>query len=479
MLVTRLRCDRALTIETGLCARGWSRRMANSISLFQRPKREAKSIVRPRWNYLEAVDTSRLPDRVRSVVEARAARLIGQRRVTLAMIERCVLLAGDVPGLRLRSTLMRGEQAGGTRLVLEGTHRWAQGSVGVDNRLSDQNGKWQFTASAALNSVFGRGEQVYGALSGSDGLEEIFGGQSPLKFWGVGTVVPVGTDGLTINPEFTVSKSRPRVGPGFLQSEDHFERFAFRASYPVILTRSRTLTVKAAYEHIAQTSTAVDFAFDLSRDRYSVLRGGVEAAALTPWGASVTGALTLSQGIGGRSEADAANSDVPLSRQGAGPVFSKILAEAGYIQPLPEGFQLSLSGRGQSALGDPLLKPEQLSLDTADILSGFPSGTFVVDSGIVGRIELSRPFGFGLPGVSAVVTPYVFAAAGRGWLEQPTAVERKSTAAQSLGVGVRSLIEGADRWPAASLQLEAARVSSDDPNVPDETRASFSASLRF
>lgn len=148
-------------------------------------------------------------------------------------------------------------------------------------------------------------------------------------------------------------------------------------------------------------------------------------------------------------------------------MFTKLLAEARYVQPLREGIQLSLSGRGQSPFGEPLLKPEQLTLDSADILSGFASGTFSVDSGIVGRMELSRPFDIHLDRLSSVVTPYVFAAAGRGWLEQPTVVERKSTTGRSLGIGVRGLIEGADRWPTATVQLEAARVSSDDPNVID------------
>ena len=189
--------------------------------------------------------------------------------------------------------------------------------------------------------------------------------------------------------------------------------------------------------------------------------------------------VTLSRGLGGRSPAEAAASEVPPLRQGAGPVFTKLLAEARYVQPLVEGIQLSLSGRGQSPFGEPLLKPEQLTLDSADILSGFASGTFSVDSGIVGRMELSRPFDIHLDRLSSVVTPYVFAAAGRGWLEQPTVVERKSTTGRSLGIGVRGLIEGADRWPTATVQLEAARVSSDDPNVIDETRATFSASLRF
>ena len=55
--------------------------------------------------FIEAVDVKGVPERVRGVVLARAKGLIGKRRIKLGEIERRLLIAGDAPGLRLRSTM--------------------------------------------------------------------------------------------------------------------------------------------------------------------------------------------------------------------------------------------------------------------------------------------------------------------------------------------------------------------------------------
>ena len=73
--------------------------------------------------FIESIDTSRVPERLRPVIVARTNALIGKRHITLGEIERRLLIAGDAPGLRLRSTLARGQREGGTRLVLEGIYR--------------------------------------------------------------------------------------------------------------------------------------------------------------------------------------------------------------------------------------------------------------------------------------------------------------------------------------------------------------------
>ncbi|MBV9286828.1 MAG: ShlB/FhaC/HecB family hemolysin secretion/activation protein, partial [Hyphomicrobiales bacterium] len=71
--------------------------------------------------FVEGVDVKAVPERQRALVEARLASLIGKRHVTLAELERRLILASDVPGLVLSSTLARGAEPGGTLLVLEAT----------------------------------------------------------------------------------------------------------------------------------------------------------------------------------------------------------------------------------------------------------------------------------------------------------------------------------------------------------------------
>jgi hypothetical protein len=46
-------------------------------------------------------------------------------------------------------------------------------------------------------------------------------------------------------------------------------------------------------------------------------------------------------------------------------------------------------------------------------------------------------------------------------------------------VGVRGAIEGPDGQLGGSITFEAARHYSDDPNVPDGYRGSFSAGVHF
>src|ERR1700680_287139 len=71
-------------------------------------------------------------ERVRELVAARMSSLVGRRHVKLGEIERRLSIAGDVPGLRLKSTLARGEELGGTLLVLEGTHRLVSATAKPD-----------------------------------------------------------------------------------------------------------------------------------------------------------------------------------------------------------------------------------------------------------------------------------------------------------------------------------------------------------
>ncbi|MFM9776275.1 hypothetical protein ACKI1Z_41745, partial [Streptomyces galilaeus] len=71
--------------------------------------------------FVEEIDLSGVPAPVRGTVAAVLAPLRGKRQVRLGRIERALLLAGDAPGLALRSTLATGSQPGGTRLIVEGT----------------------------------------------------------------------------------------------------------------------------------------------------------------------------------------------------------------------------------------------------------------------------------------------------------------------------------------------------------------------
>lgn len=429
--------------------------------------------------FIEGIDVAGVPERAVAVVAARTDFLVGRRHVTIAEIERALLIAGDVPGLKLKSTLMRGSREGGVRLALEGEHRLVSGSLGADDHLSQALGIWQLHGSLAINSPFGAGEQIYGTLGLGADLRAATEGTSPLTVYGGGAVVPIGTNGVTLNPEYTRSTTRTAQAPGVPATLGTFERYALRLRDPLLLTRKTSLYLNLSLEEVTQQVAAPDFGVMLNSDRYAVLRAGPDYTTALLWGESLQLGANLSKGLGGRTAADAAASNVPLSRLGAGPDFTKFTANARLSQPLPAGMRLDLIAAGQYALGKPMLRPEQIALDGSDAVSAFASGTFTADQGITLRGELARPFAVSLNAGNAVVSPYLFSSYGRGWLVDATSVEQSVINASAFGFGVRGSVEAKAGLPAASLGIELGRGYTDMPGIRQGWRANVNASALF
>jgi hemolysin activation/secretion protein len=430
--------------------------------------------------FIEKVQVDKVPDRARALVTRRMAALVGRRHVKLGEIERRLLIAGDVPGLRLKSALARGESLGGALLVLEGTDQVVSVTASIDNHLPLSLGTWSYGPTVALNSPFGFGEQLYASAQWSGDPKQISDSNSPLRVLGVGAVLPLGFDGWILNPEYTNSRSLPQPVSGGLASIGQFERVALRTSYPFIRTRTNTLTLTGAFEYISQNVALPLFETDLNRDRYGVLRiGAAYETGLPWWNETLQTSATLSHGTGGRDATDAATSGIPLSRQGAGPLFAKANADVHLIQPLPEAFRVDLIVRAQASFDQPLLVSEQFSLDGPQAVSAYPSGTLNVDQGGTLRGELSRPTA--IPGfiVPLTVSPYGFAAVGAGRVVEPTIVELAVVQAGAVGAGLRGAIDMPGGYQGAAFSVEVARQYSNLPNLTQGWRANVSMSIRF
>jgi hemolysin activation/secretion protein len=430
--------------------------------------------------FIEKVQVADVPERVRALVAERMASLIGRRHIKLDEIERHLLISGDVPGLRLKSTLARGEKLGGALLVLEGTHQLVTGTTSVDNQLPASLGTWTYGTSVALNSAFGIGEQFYGSAQTGGDLRQSFDPASPFRVLGIGAVLPLGLDGWTVNPEYTYSRTVPEPASGGLANIGTFTRFALRSSYPVIRTRAETFTLIGAYEYIDQNVFLPMLDTDLNRDRYGVLRVGATIDTALPWlDESMQASATFSQGTGGRDTADAASSGIPLSRQGAGPFFNKANVDAHLIQPLSEEFRFDLFGRAQTSFGQPLLTPEQFFLDGPQAVSAYATGALPVDEGATLRGELSRPFSVQGPIAPLILSPYAFGVVGAGRLDDPTAVEVTLVQAASFGAGVRSGVDLPSGYQGLTVNFEVARQFSDLPTLAHGWRESVSINMRF
>lgn len=434
--------------------------------------------------FVEAIDTSRLSARVRGRVDAVTAGLVGVRRLTLALFERKLLLAGDIPGLALRSTLEPGASPGAVRLILNGEHRPLGAELSIDNSLPKSLGATSATLSAAFQSVAGFGELAYITASGSPSNGWL-ASEGSRRLVAAGIILPVGTDGLTFNAEATLSDTHPRSGPGMLETASTLRRLAFRLAYPLIRSRSTNLTLRGALEVADERQSAPLFDITLYDDRLRPIRIGVDLAhvvALT--GTSVSFGLDFSQGfhwLGSRGRTDATFNQ-PLSRLGGSDVFSKLEFRARLNQTLLWNFALELSGRAQYALTGPLLNSERFTLGGPRSLSALDSGLLAGDSGWLVRAELQYS-AFIPPGPAGqgVLVPYLFASRGQAVNLRPTAVEHRTVGATNVGAGVRSTVIPAELpfGPRAiDLGLEGARQIGDGPGN-DGWRVNANASLKF
>ncbi|WP_225205953.1 ShlB/FhaC/HecB family hemolysin secretion/activation protein [Novosphingobium huizhouense] len=387
--------------------------------------------------FLEDIDLTGVPAAARGAVAASVMGLRGKPHLRAREVERALLLAGDVPGLALRSALERGANPGGTRLLLAGEFRSAGASLGLRNDYDPALGSLGLSAEASLNSPFGGGELLYGYVASGRDLGRLVDGTGRVRVLGGGALLRLARGALTLNPEATFSRTRPDPAPGAPVTLGRLERETLRLGYVAVRRRARTVVLTATLERTDSINSATDFDVDLSHDRFLAARLGLSASLGGAGRPAATLALRWNQGLGdlgARTAHDVATSFVPFSRQGAANDFSHVDAELTGVMPVAPALSLSLHVRAQSAFGAALLRTEQLSLEGADGLSAYVGGQTAVDSGAVARGELVAS----LPARTLGLNPYLFGAAGTGRIARPTGPEPSRVTAFALGTGLRA-----------------------------------------
>lgn len=425
--------------------------------------------------FIEEIVVDNVAQALRTAVLARLQPLLQQRRLTESELERRVLVAGELPGLRLRSALVRGTQEGGTKLVLEGQATRFDLLTQWDNRLSDTLGRDQLGASLALNSPLGWGEQWY--VAASYGVRQGSQQHATLRSLGAGVVLPLGTSGATLNPELTQAHTEPRSANGLLSTDGAFRRASLRLNYPLQRSRTSQWDLHWGFEHIAQTLRASDFNVDLSSDRYRAMRLGLEGSTLLTTQARLKLDGTLSAGLGGRNDADVQTTGLPTSSLGASPRFTKAVLGMALRQPVATAWTLDGQMRGQTTFGHAVFKPEQFALDGRDTLPAFAPGSLNADQGALLRLQVGRTLATGTPAFAALA--YGFVAAARGHVFEATALETASIKAGAAGFGIRIERQAPPNAAVLTLTLEASTGRSNQPTQRRNNRVDMGASLRF
>ena len=465
---------------------------------------------------IERIDVSALPDEVRGRVAALLASLVGTPGLTLALLERTLLLAADTPGTVLRSTLAPGAAPGASVLVVEARYKPVTGFAAVDNTLAPALGSYTTAFGLDFNSLAGQGESLYLRASGlpiTGGSAAFLGAEPRNRALAAGLILPLGYDGLSLTLEATDARTAARAAAGTIGFGSDFTRTSARLRYPLI--RSRDLTVIAGTDVDVQEERVdirVPIVTPFSHDRLRIARESTDLLWYLPnegalWGLPaggvLSGRLTGSfgiDGLGAREPPPADAQRVPLSRQGARPEFQTLDARLALTQPLAEHLTLAVTARGQTSFNQALARSEQIGLASPTGLSSFDAGLFQGDEGFVARGELQVPFvvpvtlPFGLPSIPAqkganlppedatpvalVLSPYGFGAFGLVRQQRPTALERPLMRGLAYGAGLRIAAAPGLSFTDAAVTVEYGRAERSDRR-PTDDRVTLSVALQF
>jgi hemolysin activation/secretion protein len=376
--------------------------------------------------YIDRVVWPPALSRFRDFFSYYAAKIVADRPINVKTLERYLLLAGDLPGLKFKNSLQPSPtNPGAATLVVEVEPKPIDYLGRVDNRGTKARGPHQYFNSLALNNLMGFHEQWTLSYAGAFQTKE-------LQYGGLNFRQVLTPEGLALFLNSNTSRGKP--GTRVLELLDYRTRgelFEGGFSYPFIRQRESNLIATALFFLSNDRSDIFDTLNTL--DKLRGVRGKVEADAVDAWRGINQLNLVLSQGFSGLGATS--NDSAFKSRANGRSDFTKLEATVSRLQPLGMGFSALLSAYSQWSR-TPLLAPELCGYGGRVFGRAFDPSELLGDRCVLLLAELRYDPPLGLP-PGAQFQFYGYA--DRGWLHNiaPVAGTPEDVDGASVGGGVR------------------------------------------
>jgi hemolysin activation/secretion protein len=315
------------------------------------------------------------------------APITGETPARLATLERQLLLVNDLPGVRVKDTMLEevGTGSGRFRLtvMLDGWSVFV--SAGFDNAASNAVGPWQAYFGAALNSLIIPGDTL------AVNLASVPGSTRELRYGRISYDAPLGSDWLRVG----VSASRSIVWPGDLRRFDRVrsdaENLEARATVVALQTQRQSLSLTASF---GISNIVEENVFGINyRDRLRIASLTADYRLRDDWQGSTYATLSLRKGLG--VDGASRRYDGLLSRFDGSGEFHVVQGAFTRYQGLGREWSMKLAASGQISSAA-LLISQQFYLGGAAFGRAFPSGWIAGDNGVAGSAELRYDYRTGL-----------------------------------------------------------------------------------
>ena len=333
-----------------------------------------------------------------------------ERPLTIAALERGLLLANDLPGIKATGVLRpAADTPGASDLVVDTQQPWISGGLAVDNRGSRFSGIWTISGDVEFNALFGPDQLGATITLSPSSLEQIAGQVSYRRAIGddglVGSLIGSithGQPGSTLTA-FNVLTDSWAVGP--------------RLTYPLIRSRAESLILDGGFT--VQDAKIGILGAPFSHDQWRVLDIGGSYQRADVLGGLWTSTFDIAQGLPILGASQNRINGVPnpnLSRLGALIDFTKLTGYSRLAVPLASSFTVVLAAQGQYSFA-PLITGEQIAFGGNQIGRGYDPGAITGDQGLGGSLELHYDWRFA-DSVVRTLEPYLFTDGAKTWFIQ-------------------------------------------------------------
>jgi len=319
---------------------------------------------------------------VQEAIERYAEKLRGMKPFDMAKAQRYLLLASDVPGVRVRAAVRpstSGER-GAVDIDLTVTREAPSVFANATNTGSRSVGRW----GGLVRGEFG-GYTSYGESTSLTLFHTLDSNEQWLVQ--LAESARFGSEGLVVRGALTYGESRPGdvLKPLDLKSESRVGNL--EAAYPLVRSRNRNLNLAGGLDIVDQKTSAGGIG-RLSRDELRVLYARADGDYRTEVAGRPTllsGGITLRKGLsilGGSDEGE-----VFLTRAFAKPDAWAVKAQGGADIAFAE--RLTGMFRGQAQYSSSTLLPyEQMSLGGLTVGRGYDPAAVLGDKGVSGAFEV-------------------------------------------------------------------------------------------
>lgn len=291
--------------------------------------------------YIEAITYNGeggFKERFREYFAPAERRIVGVKPLRYKDLERYMLLAQDLPGLRISSLLKKGEQPGASILVIDVGNRYVEADIGYGNTGTESAGPFTGSVTLAVNNVPAVGAQSSVSYAQANNYKEYWTVTASERYqaW----------NGLALSFLYTHSDS-PEMDTEFAREFDYrsnSDTFTLGLSYPFIRSREFNLSAGLSYEHRNSDSFILDERF--TRDHLRTLNGSLNLDYSDSLGGVTQLIATLSHGV---NILDATDRSIRASNSLAPAEFWKIDLYGSRDQQLPGNFSLFTAAEAQFA----------------------------------------------------------------------------------------------------------------------------------